>query len=380
MSYSYQYVDYPNPTTPRVYTWEIEQDPMQLPVQPQDQHTLQVFQQQQQHVLQHQQQQQPQPQVVYEPPPTIQLQERKPPSQFRFDNITEEHFIQAAASASSDETRRGTSKPPLHVSTASRTGTVSPGASSAGAGPSAMPQRIPHARHTQSAHPYRRLPGAGPGAVAQRARRESEMYQQQQQQQPPQAGPSSMSMPAPDVLSGMATQCPAADSWRENVTRQPEGPGPAASTSPDAGSPTHVQTPVPHAQGQAHDARPYPQAPPQRRYAIRADVHYDAEENVMTAMLELPGLKKSDLRLTLAVCPYSRVRQLTVSGTSRPTLPPHGHTVQERKFGAFARTIVVPPDTKPEDVVAVMEDGILTLKIPSGQPAEPEQPQDIAIQ
>ena len=85
---------------------------------------------------------------------------------------------------------------------------------------------------------------------------------------------------------------------------------------------------------------------PVRRYAIRADVHYGSEENVMTAMFELPGVKRSDLRVTMSVCPFSRVRQVSISGMSRSMLPLQGHSVRERKFGEFFRTMVVPPETK----------------------------------
>lgn len=66
----------------------------------------------------------------------------------------------------------------------------------------------------------------------------------------------------------------------------------------------------------------------------------------MTVMFELPGLKKTDLRMRLSVCPYSRVRQLTISGRSKRPLPETGFTMKERRFGDFIRTVVVPYDTK----------------------------------
>ena len=163
-----------------------------------------------------------------------------------------------------------------------------------------------------------------------------------------------------------------------------------------------------------------------KRYGIRTDVHFNTEENVITAMFELPGVKRTDLRLTMSVCPFSRVRQVTVSGVSRGMLPQQGHQMRERKFGEFFRTLAVPPETKvrrlycasllapfhcpilvvvpcplpgfsktrsrksdasvcvclgcqPEDISVLLEDGILTLKIPGGTPAQVEQPQDIPI-
>ncbi|EIW55561.1 uncharacterized protein TRAVEDRAFT_130153, partial [Trametes versicolor FP-101664 SS1] len=116
-----------------------------------------------------------------------------------------------------------------------------------------------------------------------------------------------------------------------------------------------------------------------RRYSIRADIHYNADENLIIAMFELPGVKRSDLRVTMGVCPFSRVRQINIVGISRPQLPSQGHGVRERKFGQFMRTLPVPPETKPEDVTITLEDGILTLKIPGGAPAQVEEPQQIPI-
>lgn len=66
----------------------------------------------------------------------------------------------------------------------------------------------------------------------------------------------------------------------------------------------------------------------------------------MTAMFELPGVKRDDLRITMSVCPFSRVRQVSVSGLSRPVLPLQGCSARERKSGVFSRTLPVPPETR----------------------------------
>lgn len=79
---------------------------------------------------------------------------------------------------------------------------------------------------------------------------------------------------------------------------------------------------------------------------ITADVHFDATTNEMTAVFELPGLKKCDLTIRMQICPYSGVRQVTIMGRRRPLFPQGVYTVQERKFGDFYRTVVVPLDTK----------------------------------
>ena len=85
---------------------------------------------------------------------------------------------------------------------------------------------------------------------------------------------------------------------------------------------------------------------PVKRYGIRTDIHFSREENVITAMFELPGVKRDDLHITMSVCPFTRVRQVSVSGIARAMLSPQGHQVRERKFGQFFRTMAVPPETR----------------------------------
>ncbi|TBU31426.1 hypothetical protein BD311DRAFT_656835 [Dichomitus squalens] len=439
----HQYVDYSNPATPRVYAWEVasatsDQDPtlqLQQPQDPQAQaHTpLQQPQQQispsqlqlhqlpppllqhaqpstpQEHQVQQQQQQQQQRQQ-YPTHRTIHVQPPPPTThQYRFETVTEEDFMQASASGErpgsgssrSGSGRRGASKPPLHVDTsrrASSSAAASPGAPSAsGTG------RVPHARtHVQSAHPYRRPQsraasgGAGSGAgastgaasssgqqhAAVRSRRVSELQSAQTSVGGVSASHTGGALPT--VGTPLGVSCPAASSWREGLLGlSTSGQGQSAtgtSLGMEAGS-AGSGSATPRAQ-----ADPLPQSlvlpfplEPVKRYGIRADVHFSTEENLITAMFELPGVKRDDLRITMSVCPFTRVRQVSVSGISRGVLPLQGHQVRERKFGQFSRALAVPPETKPEDVSVNLEDGVLTLKIPGGTPAEAEQPQSLPI-
>ncbi|KAF7353840.1 hypothetical protein MVEN_01069600 [Mycena venus] len=87
-----------------------------------------------------------------------------------------------------------------------------------------------------------------------------------------------------------------------------------------------------------------PLGPPQetpvaneRRYIIRADTYYDPRTRVLTAMLELPGMKKRDLRITLTTTLFNRVRQVTVNGQSRAPFPPL--TSQRRSPRAQVRSL-----------------------------------------
>ncbi|KAI6158077.1 hypothetical protein BKA82DRAFT_996429 [Pisolithus tinctorius] len=189
------------------------------------------------------------------------------------------------------------------------------------------------------AHPYRRPQSAGTGAV--RPRREYEdVVQSVRSQRHVSVG----SMPAP-------TTAP---------TRLPPYPSTASATT-SLISPAHAVN-VP---------------PENRKFIIRTDVHYDSETHLLSASLELPGLKKSDISIVLSTCYYNGVKQVVVSGRARPVFPGKGYAVRERKYGEFTRTLVVASETKPEDITAEMQDGILTIKIrlppfPEGEPIEHE--------
>lgn len=91
---------------------------------------------------------------------------------------------------------------------------------------------------------------------------------------------------------------------------------------------------------------------PGKSYLIRADVHVDPESKVFTALLELPGVGKDEVRVTLSSCLYNGVKQVAISGRTRDPFPSSeggrglGKIVRERKYGRFIRTFAVSSDTK----------------------------------
>ncbi|KAM5532169.1 hypothetical protein V8D89_014194 [Ganoderma adspersum] len=316
-------------------------------------------------------------------------------------SASKEDFIQASAAGErpgsgsssrgggSGNARRAVSKPPpLHVDTsrrASSSAAASPAPASApGLGPGTG-GRVPHARtHAHVHHPYGRPQsragsGAGAGvagpsgqqhapAPVRSARRVSELQSAQTSVGGVSASHTGGALPT--VGTPIGVSCPASGSWLHADATAAVG---SAGATPQA----DAESDLPAAHNLVLPFTLEPVRP--KRYMITADVHFNADENVITAMFELPGVKRPDLRITMSVCPFSRVRQVTISGVSRGTLPVQGHQVRERKFGEFFRTLAVPPETKPEDVSVLLEDGILTLKIPGGAPAQAEQPQDISI-
>lgn len=87
-------------------------------------------------------------------------------------------------------------------------------------------------------------------------------------------------------------------------------------------------------------------SPENGRFLLRMDLHYDPQTHTMTAMLELPGMKRSDLSIVLSTN-LNGVKQLVVKGRStRPTFRDGEYVVKERKFGEYSRTLVVSHNTK----------------------------------
>ncbi len=72
------------------------------------------------------------------------------------------------------------------------------------------------------------------------------------------------------------------------------------------------------------------------------DVHEDAEKNIVSAIFELPGLKKEDVNIDV------HNNLLSISGESKiaEDRDQNGYAVRERKFGKFSRSIPLPQGVK----------------------------------
>ncbi|KAJ3509888.1 hypothetical protein NLJ89_g4981 [Agrocybe chaxingu] len=92
----------------------------------------------------------------------------------------------------------------------------------------------------------------------------------------------------------------------------------------------------------------------------RMDLHEDAENNVVTATFELPGLKKENVLIDV------HDHRVTVSAESRQSerFHEHGFAIRERRIGKFSRTLQLPVGVKDEEIKASMEHGLLTLTFP----------------
>ncbi|KAG6853385.1 hypothetical protein C0991_004846 [Blastosporella zonata] len=154
---------------------------------------------------------------------------------------------------------------------------------------------------------------------------------------------------------------------------------------------------------------------PRRKWMLRTDSWFDPEAKKLRVMLEVPGVSKSDVRVTLSTCPWNRVKQITVTGVVRPVFPSVSAaesadgmrleftTIRERKFGEFERMFAVPAETnvrlslahlfeleilidffcflllfQREDVEVSMKSGILFINVPCGIPVAPDA-EDVPI-
>lgn len=209
------------------------------------------------------------------------------------------------------------------------------------------PHRSAPVRETRAAHPYRR--SSGSEGVAQRLRRgvhePSSSGSHLRVSIPAIIGPTAITLPCPGQEHTASVGVPPASGSRY----APPFPCNLSVVGTDLAT-FFSFLPLPLARSLNSSELPFAPlslqpAVVERNYAIRADVFYDKDANLMKAMLELPGLKKSDLKITLSRCPYTCVKQLTVSGKSKPVFPDVGLAVKERRFGRFYRTMAVPSDT-----------------------------------
>lgn len=97
------------------------------------------------------------------------------------------------------------------------------------------------------------------------------------------------------------------------------------------------------------------------------DIFETKDDFVISA--ELPGLRKENISLTL------EHDILTLKGEKRrETVSEHeNHDFNERRFGKFSRSFVMPDSIKPEKIRTSFKDGLLRVSIPKSQPAKEKE-------
>jgi len=95
---------------------------------------------------------------------------------------------------------------------------------------------------------------------------------------------------------------------------------------------------------------------------------YEDKENLLLRA-ELPGLKKEDIEISL------HEGTVTISGERRNEKNYEGGQAsrQERLFGRFTRSLVLPKNVDAGKVKASYKDGILVVTLPKTEDAKPRQ-------
>lgn len=102
-------------------------------------------------------------------------------------------------------------------------------------------------------------------------------------------------------------------------------------------------------------------------WAPALDLYEDKDNLVLTA--EIPGMQKEDIELSL------HENTITLSGERRNEKKYEGGETsrEERFFGRFTRSLVLPKTVDSSKVKATYRDGILTVTLPKAEAAKPRQ-------
>lgn len=92
-------------------------------------------------------------------------------------------------------------------------------------------------------------------------------------------------------------------------------------------------------------------------------------ENSFFIELVAPGLKAGDINITV------ENNTLTIGGEFRPNEGAEQRTYHrnERRYGAFHRSLTLPNTVRADQINASLQDGILKLEIPKAEEVKPRQ-------
>lgn len=93
------------------------------------------------------------------------------------------------------------------------------------------------------------------------------------------------------------------------------------------------------------------------------------QENEYRVKIELPGVSKDDVKITM------QDNVLTIRGEKKQekeSKEPNYHRI-ERSYGAFQRSFTLPTTVKSDRIEATYKDGILSITLPKAEEARPKQ-------
>ena len=101
------------------------------------------------------------------------------------------------------------------------------------------------------------------------------------------------------------------------------------------------------------------------RWSPALDVYQDKDQ--FTVVVELPGLKKEDIELSL------QDGTLTVTGERKQERTASEGYKNERFYGRFQRSVTLPASVDGRKVKASYQDGLLRVNLPKAEEAKPKQ-------
>lgn len=96
------------------------------------------------------------------------------------------------------------------------------------------------------------------------------------------------------------------------------------------------------------------------------DAYHTPNEVVVKATL--PGLKPEDITIDIT----GNTLTIKGEGKAEKEIKREDYLYQERRYGAFSRSVVLPGGLQPDKAEATMEDGVLTLLIPKAEELKPK--------
>jgi len=102
----------------------------------------------------------------------------------------------------------------------------------------------------------------------------------------------------------------------------------------------------------------------------KMDIYEDTENNLVSAIFELPGVSKDEVQIGIqssgVLTVSTEIKQPQSVGQNLDNF-----AIRERRVGLYSRTIQLPNGIKDEDIKASMENGVLIITFPKSAPELP---------
>lgn len=105
------------------------------------------------------------------------------------------------------------------------------------------------------------------------------------------------------------------------------------------------------------------------QWAPAVDIVEDTDEGFTQLAVELPGLAREDVKITVDD------NTLSITGERKNTVREQkkGYTRIERAYGSFARSFTLPATIDTAHINAEMKNGVLYVRLPKSEQAKPRQ-------